>query len=265
MHTAGLHQRTNAFMGVHRSSGVHVEKAHLVDDCGTDEISGGSAGNLWTNFQTIAAGDAGGKLVRFFLSFRSDARPLAEIVSAVDGNPRFDAFQALKHELPVNSEIADYGKFRHRLQPNRLLQFINQRRTSHACFAVDEHRARAADFFQAIGVVRNWSGFFAVTGYGISRDVAQADDRVHRGPPGQREFFPVLRALRAYLSLNFYDDLSFRHKSLPNRLLSSLARLNRSQDDSFFKSRARSDQAHRHFTASYLRGRGVICEMSTGS
>src|SRR6266481_2480386 len=71
------------------------------------------------------------------------------------------------------------------------------------------------------------------------------------------------QALRAYLSLNFYDDLSFSHKSLANRLLRYFARLKRAQHDSFFRSRARSDQAHRHLTASYLRGRGVICEMST--
>src|SRR5438045_5806159 len=193
---------------------MHVEQTDLADDGRADEVSLRRAGDLRANFQAAAAGNAGGKFVGFFLSAGRHARTFAEIVSAVDRDPGFYALQAFKHELPVDCEIADHWKFGERLDANGLFEFIDQRRTGHARFSVDEHGAGAADFFQAIRIVGNWGGFFSFAGDRIFGDVPQADDDVHGGTPVEREFFPVGRALRADLPLNFYDDLFlFSHES----------------------------------------------------
>src|SRR5258706_9683546 len=211
LNTTGMIQRADAIVGVHRSGWMHVEKTHLADDCGADKISGGRAGDLGTHFQAIAAGNAGGEFVCLFLGFRRDARAFAKIVSPVDRNPRLDALQAFEHELAIDGEVAHDWKFRHRLKPDGLFQLVDQRGAGHARLSIDQHGAGAADFFQAIGIVGDGSGLFSAASDGIFRDVAQTDDYVHCGAPGQREFFPVRRALRAHLPLNFYDDLFLSH------------------------------------------------------
>jgi hypothetical protein len=115
--------------------------------------------------------------------------------------------------MAIDSEVADDGKFGERLKLDGLIEFIDQRRASHAGLAIDEHGAGAADFFEAVGVVGNGRGLFAVAGDGIFGDVAQADDDVHRGTPVKGKLFPIRRALRADLPFDPYDDFLFGHKS----------------------------------------------------
>ena len=117
------------------------------------------------------------------------------------------------------------GKLCHRLDADRLFELIDQRGAGHACFAVDEHGAGAADFFEAVGIVGDRRGFFAVAGDGIFGDVAQADDDVHRGAPGEREFFPARGFVWALLALDAEDDLFFCHRSAASSQLNLFRRV----------------------------------------
>ena len=109
-------------------------------------------------FQAIAAGDTARKRVALFLDFGSHARAFAEVVGAVDGDPGLHALETFEHELAIDGKIAHDGKFGHGLDAYGLFELIDQRGAGHAGLAVDEHGAGAADFFQAIRIVGDWSG-----------------------------------------------------------------------------------------------------------
>src|SRR5262249_14170865 len=106
---------------MHSAGRVHVEKAHLAYDGGAHEIAGTFARELREGFEKAAGGEGGGKLGRFCLRVRWHARPLAEIISAVDGDPRFDALETVEHEVAIYSEIARHGKLRKWLERNGLV------------------------------------------------------------------------------------------------------------------------------------------------
>src|SRR5258708_29070991 len=118
-------------MSVHRASGMHVEETHLADNRRADEAPWRGSVHLWANFQATAAGNTCRKLVRLFLRLGCHARTFAKIISAVDRNPCFDSLQTFKHELPVDSQLTHYRKFRKRLDANKLFHLIDQRRTLH--------------------------------------------------------------------------------------------------------------------------------------
>jgi len=129
--------------------------------------------NLRANLQAISAADAARERIGFFLRFGSYARTFAEIVAAVDGNPGLDALQALEHELTIDGEIPHDGKFRHRFDADRLFKLVDQGRARHARFTVDQHRARTANFFQAVRIVRNRCRPFAIARNRVLCDVTQ--------------------------------------------------------------------------------------------
>src|SRR5438309_6626698 len=106
---------------------MHVEQSNLADDRGSHKIAPLRSSDLWTNFQAITTRNTARKRIRFLLRLGRQARTFTEVISAVDGNPRLDALQTFEHELPVDGKIANHGKFRHRLEPNRLLPFGHQR------------------------------------------------------------------------------------------------------------------------------------------
>src|SRR6266481_1652921 len=213
---AVAHHAPDALFRVHRARGMHVEQAHLADDCRADEIA--VRIDLGTHFQTIAAGDAPRKRIRFLLHLGRHAGAFAEVVRTVDGDPRLDAFEALEHELSVDAQISDHWKFRKRLDADGLIELIYKGGTRHASPAVDEHGARAADLFEAVGLVADWSGLFAAASDRVFGDVAQANDDVHRGPPLQRELFPARGVLGAALPLYSNDHLlGFSHATLLQR------------------------------------------------
>src|SRR6266849_3648860 len=244
-------QSLDAFLGVHRAGRVHVEEAHLADDCRADEFV--ACIHLRADFQATATRNAARKRIALFLNFGRNARTFAEAVGAVDGNPGLYALQAFEHELAIHSEIAHQWKFAHGLDADRLLEFIHQRGAGHADLAVDHHGAGAADFFQAIGVIGDGRGFFAVASDGIFRDVAQADDDVHRGAPAQGKFLPMRWLAGSGLPLDANDDLFVAHSSsIGIRKPADPAERDRQQQTIYF-------------AASYLRTRGGISEMSTGS
>ena len=117
--------------------------------------------------------------------------------------------RTFEHELAIDGEIADDREFGHGLDADGLFELIDQRGAGHAGFAVDEHGAGAADFFEAIRIVGDRSGCLAVASDGIFADVAQADDHVHVGAPVEAEFFPVRGFFGRGLALDADDDFFF--------------------------------------------------------
>src|SRR6267378_2094474 len=200
----GAHNRCKALALVHRPRRVKVEQAHLADDRRSDKFA--VPIHLRANFQAVSATDAIRKRVALLLNLRRDARPFAQIVSPVDRNPRLHALQAFEHHLPVNGKIAHQGEFRHRRDSNGLVELVHQRGTGHASLPVDEHGARAANFFQAIRIVGDGRGLFAVACHGVLGDVPQTNDDVHGRPPLQRKLFPVRWLLRPRLPFHLDDD-----------------------------------------------------------
>src|SRR5712692_3348058 len=207
---ARTHECRKTLAFIHRSRGVHIEKAHLADDGRAHELI--MLIHLRTNFQAVPASNAVRKRIAFFLNFGRYARAFAETVRAVDGNPRLHALEAFKHELPIDREIAHQRKLGHRFDSNRLFELVDKRRTCHPRLAVDEHRAGTADLFKAVRIVGNGSGLFPVACNGILRDIAQTNDDVHRRPPLEREFLPARGLFRSRLPFYSDDDLpSFCH------------------------------------------------------
>src|SRR5712664_1819874 len=239
------HHRLDALSRVHRTCRMHVKQSHLAENGGAHEVI--VLVDLRTNLQAVAAADTSRKGISLFLYFGRDARAFAEIVRAVNRNPRLHPLQTLEHELPVDRQIAHHRKLRQGLDAYRLLQLVHQRGARHARLPVDAHGARTAYLFQAIRIVRHWGGLLAFACDWILRNVAQAYDHVHRRPPGQRKLLPSRGLFRARLPFYLDDDfLAFCHSDLDYR-------------------QPASQSLTRHFAASYLRGRGGICEMSTGS
>src|SRR5579863_1976835 len=142
---AGAADRFQALVGIHRSRGMHVEKAYLADDGRADEVAVGI--NLRTNLQAYAASDAPGKRVGFLLRFGSHLWTFAHIVGAINGDPSLHALQILKHDVAIHGQIADHGELGHGLNSDGLIKMIDKSRAGHAGFAVNYHRAGAADFF----------------------------------------------------------------------------------------------------------------------
>src|ERR1700739_691736 len=98
----------DAFLGVHGARGMHVEEADWGDDGCAYEIVAGVY--LRADFKAEAAGHAAGERVALFLDFGGDAGAFAEAVGAVDGDPGFDAFERVEHELAIDGEVADDGE-----------------------------------------------------------------------------------------------------------------------------------------------------------
>src|ERR1700676_2802604 len=165
---------------------MHVEEADLTDDGGADEIVAGV--NLRADFEAEATGHAAGERVTLFLDFGGDAGAFAEAIGAVDRDPGFYALERVEHELAIYGEVADDWEFRHGLDCDGLRELIDEGGAGHFDFAIDDHGAGAADFFEAVGVVGDGRGSFAVAGDGIFGDVAETDDDVHRRTPAEGEF-----------------------------------------------------------------------------
>src|SRR5260370_31082048 len=104
LNAAGPHESRKALALIHRSRGVHVEKAHLADNGGAHELI--MLIHLRANFEAVPAADAVRKRIALFLNFGRHARGFAEIVSAVDGNPGLHALEAFEHELTVEGYVA---------------------------------------------------------------------------------------------------------------------------------------------------------------
>src|SRR5258707_343998 len=244
---ARTHESRKALALIHRSRGVHIEKAHLADDGRAHELI--MLVHLRTNLEAVPARDAIRKRIAPFLNFGRYARAFAKTVSAIDGNPGLHALQAFKHELAIHGEIAHQRKLGHRLDSNRLFELVDKRRTRHARLAINQHRAGPADLFEAIRIVGNGRGLLTVARDGILSDVPQANDDVHGRPPLERKFFPARRFRRSRLPFYSNDDLfCFWH---------------RPSTTTGFKTEGPSPCFY--FAASDSQACGLIQETSTGS
>src|SRR5262249_21319345 len=157
------------------------EKTNLAEDGGTHEVA--FVVDLRADFEATAATDAGGEFVGLLLRSSRHARAFAEVVGAIDRYPGLDALETVEHELPIDREIADDGKLREWFEANGLFELVDECGASHTRAAVDEHGAGTTDFFETIGVVGDRRGLLAVASDGVLRDIAQADDDVHRWAP----------------------------------------------------------------------------------
>src|SRR5437879_2212218 len=220
LNAAWTHESRKALALIHFSRGMHIEQSHLADDGRAHELV--VLIHLRANLQAVPASDAIRKRIALFLHFRRHARPFAEIVSAINRNPRLHALQALKHKLSVNREIAHQRKLRHRLDSNRLFELIHQRRTRHTRFSINQHRARPANLFQAIRIVGDWSGFFAIASNRVLGNVAQTNNHVHRRPPLESKFLPPRLLFRPRLPF-YFDDHLFCFCHSPSPTLASAA------------------------------------------
>ena len=183
------------------AGGVVVEELDLRDGGRADEVC--LFVELRADFHAAAAGDAVRERVIGFLLLGEDARAGAEIVGAVDGDPGFDAHEVLEEDGAVDLKIADERKFRQRLDADGLLEIFNEGGARHAGFAVDPHRAGAADFFEAIRVVGDRRGGAAVGGDGVGGDLHHGGDDVHAGAPFEFKLLPYSGCIGAGLALDF--------------------------------------------------------------
>src|SRR2546425_2202246 len=168
---------------------MHVEQTDLAYDGRADE--GIVLVDLRADFETVSAGNATRERISLLLRHRRHARSFAEIVSAVNRDPRLDALEALKHERAVDCEVAHHGKLREWLEPDGLRKRIHERGACHSRLAIDQHGARAAHFLEAIRFVGDGCSFLAIARDGILSDIAQADDDVHGGAAVEGGLLPA--------------------------------------------------------------------------
>ena len=93
--SARAHESFKSLVGVHRACRMHVKKTDLADDRSAYEI--GMFVYLRADLQAIAAGDAAGERVAFFLQGWRHARTFAQRIGAVDRDPAMRALQAFEH------------------------------------------------------------------------------------------------------------------------------------------------------------------------
>src|SRR5579862_2654563 len=135
------------------SDGMEVEQEDLADCRGADKR--GLFVHLWAGFEAAAAGHTARKRVAELPYVIVLRLRLAEVERTVDRHPTLDPFEVLEHLRPVDDEIAHEGKLLHGLERDlvkfaaRLPDILDQGRAGLADVAVDVHRARSADFFEA--------------------------------------------------------------------------------------------------------------------
>src|SRR5947209_3725690 len=207
--TAVSHEGVEAVFFQSAAGGVVVEEFHLRDGGGADEV--GLVVELGAGLHAAAAGHAAGDGIHLFLRFGKLAGTGAEIVGSVDGDPGFDALEIFKEDAAVDLKIADERKLGEGLDFDGLLELIHEGRACHTDFAVDAHGAGSADLFEAVGVVADGRGGFAVLGDGIESDVAHGGDYVHALVVGDLEGLPGGGGIRRGLATDLESDCAVRH------------------------------------------------------
>src|SRR5580692_9278131 len=156
----------------------------------------------WADLETVAASNAARQRVAHFLGGRGHSRAFAERIGAVDRNPAFCALEALEHEVAIDYKIAHEREFCKGLEADRFREIVHERGAGLARLAVDEHRARPANFLEAIRVVAYGRGFFAFAGVGLFSNIAEALNHVHVRAVAKFVFFPANGFVGALLPLD---------------------------------------------------------------
>src|SRR4029079_8872164 len=94
----------------------------------------------------------------------------------------------------IDPQVAHERELAHRLQGDRLGKVIHQGRAALPDLAVDDHRAGAADLFEAAAIPDRRRGRAAVGGRWICGDVLEAGDDVDVRPPRAGEIIQDVRA-----------------------------------------------------------------------
>src|ERR1043166_3334968 len=81
---------------------------------------------LRASLHAAAAGNAARKRISGFLVLGRHARTGAQIVRAIDRDPRLYRLEIFEDHAAVGRQVADDGELRERLQPNWLLELVNQ-------------------------------------------------------------------------------------------------------------------------------------------
>jgi hypothetical protein len=138
---------------------------------------------LRAGIETAAAAHALGERIVLFLVGRADAWAGAHFVVTVGRNPGLHLRQRPEEAAPIDAQVADDWELRHRGQFDLaraiLQQPIDQGRARLPHLAVDDHRACAADFLQAVAVPGDGSDALAVGRRSLGGDLLQDADDVH--------------------------------------------------------------------------------------
>ena len=183
---------------------MRIEEPHLRNRCRAHES--GLLIELRANFHAAAARNATRERVGGFLLLHGHARTGAEVICAVHWHPRLHTLEIFKQDAAIGGEIADDGKLREWLEPDRLFEFVHQRGAGHARFAINEHGARPANFFKTIGLVSNGCGRLAVASDRIGGDLHERGDDVHAGLVDKLELFPARLVAGRSLAANFEEN-----------------------------------------------------------
>src|SRR5205085_5664879 len=199
------HDGRESLVARHLAGGVHVHQAHLGDGLRADVVA---VAVLRAGLEAAAAGHAARVGVALGHIVLRHAGAGAEVVRAVDLDPRLDALQVVEHLRAVNDEVADVREFRHRLQSYRLVRFevVDERRAGLARAPVDDHRADAADLFETVHLPDGRRGGPALARDRVLPDLHQAGDDVEVRAVGDRELLPVRVGVTPLAAANAQDD-----------------------------------------------------------
>src|SRR5579871_3108903 len=161
---------------------------------------------LRASLHAAAAGYAARDRIGFLLLSWRDTRTGPEIIRAIDRHPGFYSFQVLKDHAAINGQIADDRELAERFQTDRLLQLIDQSRTCHPGFAIDEHGTGATNFFQAVGIVSDGSRGLAIACDWIGGDFHHGRNYVHSRLPGEFKFLPARAGFGILLAFDLEND-----------------------------------------------------------
>jgi len=177
----------------------------LCNGRGADEASG--VVELGADLHADGAGDAIGERVALLLNLGELLGAGAEVVGAVDGDPGFDLLEVFEEDGTVDAEVADYRELAEGREGDGLIfvgacELVYKRRAGHCGFTVDEHGARAADLFEAVGVVGDGCGGLAGDVDGVECDLAEKRGDVHARTVGDLELFGDGRCVGGCLALD---------------------------------------------------------------
>lgn len=207
---AFLHQCLQAFRLVVLAKRVDVEEIRLDDRGRADEV--GLRADVRASFHAAAAGHAMGNLVGRGCRIRVLARRFVYFPRAVHVDPALYFLQAVKHHRAVDQKVADDRESARRSEVDRLLQLVNEGAARLLRLSVDDHHARAANFFEAVAFPNHRGNTLAVTGDGILLDFHQRRDHVQRGAVGDVKLLGVGFRVGAVLPLDDKGDcLLFCH------------------------------------------------------
>lgn len=218
------HERVEPFAGVVLARRVRVEEDRLADRVRAEEtlvVSGGLAGGkllcgffglgfdfdlgeLRARIDAAATTHAFAQRISDRLLGGGLPRAGSGVVVAIDRDPGFDPLQVVKQPRAIDHQVAHDGKLGHRAEFNLGWfigeQLIDECRTGLPDLAVDDHRARAADFFETVAIPRDGRDAPAIGCLGIRRDLLQDANHVHVRFVGNLVSFPIASLARSILA-----------------------------------------------------------------